>query len=432
MKPRFNVFFLALLLAFSIIFISNDNVYARSKSKVTKKATVAKKAKGKSTSKYQARSSRSNSRLATRQASLRTRSIAYRRSIIRTPPINSILLNTTKTYIEQDDLSGEDLELRSAAISVLGEHPATVVIMDPNNGRIHSIVNQKWAVGKPFKPCSTIKLITSIAALNEGVADPDYTTTIPGGGSLNMINALAYSNNEYFQMLGHQLGFEQMINYARDWGLGAPTGVNIENESPGFLPSYKSPQALPRMCSHGDDIGVTALQLAVLTSAIANGGKIYQPQILRNETEKQNFKPLLLRKTTLSQEDREKLIEGMLGAVSYGTARRSGASSLNVAGKTGSCNGEESKLGLFASFSSPDNPQMVVVVVSTGTQEKGSVSANMAGEIYNKIAPRLGKQSNVNHTSQFETDNESSKRPRRITPVEPFPVPSDEDEDDED
>jgi membrane peptidoglycan carboxypeptidase len=429
MKSRFNVFFLALLVTFSI-FISTNDVYARSspKGKVSKKATVS-KSKGKAT--YQARSKGKNNRLASRKTSLRTRSISYRRSIVRVPPINSILLNTARTYIEQDDLRGEDLELRNAALKALGDHAATVVIMDPNTGRVHTMVNQKWAIGKPFKPCSTIKLITSIAALNEGVADPDYTTTIPGGGSLNMINALAYSNNEYFQMVGQQLGFDQMINYARDWGLGSRTGINIEGESAGLLPDYKSPQALPRMCSHGDDIGVTAVQLAVLTSAIANGGKIYQPQILRTEEDKQNFKPLLLRKTNLSPEDRDKLIEGMLGAVSYGTARRSGVAPLNVAGKTGSCNGEESKLGLFASFSSPNNPELVVVVVSTGSEEKGSVSANVAGEIYNQISHRL-KYVDRNHQKAFDSSNEPSKRPRRVTPLEPFPVSSDEDDEDED
>ncbi|MBI4854278.1 MAG: hypothetical protein HY819_20965 [Acidobacteria bacterium] len=429
MKSRFTTFFLAILMAFSIIFISSDDVYARSnsKSKASKKASVTKSKKA--TRKYQARSKSKNSRIASRQTSLRTRSIAYKRSIARISSVNNVLLSTARTYIEQDDLSGEDLELRSAAIRALDEHPSTVVIMNPNTGQVYSIVNQKWAVGKAFKPCSTIKLITSIAALNEGVADPDYTTTIPGGGSLNMINALAYSNNEYFQMLGQQLGFEQMMNYARDWGLGSPTGINIEGESSGFLPDYKSPQALPRMCSHGDDIGVTALQLAVLTSAIANGGKIYQPQIVRTEAEKLHFKPILLRKTTLSEEDREKLIEGMLGAVNYGTARRSGATPLNVAGKTGSCTGEESKLGLFASFSSPNNPELVVVVVSTGSGEKGSVSANMAGDIYHQISHRL---KNVQQSKPFDLNNETSKRPRRVNPLEPFPVPSDEDEDDED
>ncbi|KAF0247710.1 MAG: cell division protein FtsI/penicillin-binding protein 2 [bacterium] len=424
MKSRFSIFFLALLMAFSTILITNDDVYASSRSKAkaskSKKPSVA-RGKGKPASnKYQARYKG--------RGGLRTRSIAYKRSVTRLTSVNNVLLSSTRSYIEQDDLSGEDLELRGAAVRVLGEHPATVVIMDPNTGRVHTIVNQKWAVGKPVKPCSTIKLITSIAALNEGLADPNYTTTIPGGGSINMINALAYSNNEYFQLLGQHLGFDQMINYARDWGLGSRTGINIDGESPGFLPDYKSPQALPRMCSHGDDIGVTALQLAVLTSAIANGGKIYQPQILRTEAEKQNFKPVLLRKTILTQEDREKLIEGMLGAVNYGTARRSGAAPLNVAGKTGSCNGEESKLGLFASFSSPDNPEMVVVVVSTGSGEKGSVSADVAGQIYNQIAHRLGK---TKQARPFESNVEPSQRPRRVNPIDSTSIPIQDDDDDE-
>src|SRR5262249_13915200 len=149
------------------------------------------------------------------------------------------------------------------AVSALGGHPGTVVLMDPNNGRVYSIVNQHWALGKPFKPCSTIKLITSIAALNEGLVDPDLPMEVNGGEVINMINALAHSNNEYFQVLGEQLGFELVMNYAREWGLGEQTGINLEGESPGYLPNFKTPTAVPHMCSHGDDIGITAIQLAV-------------------------------------------------------------------------------------------------------------------------------------------------------------------------
>jgi membrane peptidoglycan carboxypeptidase len=428
MRLRIGIFSLILSMAFSTILINSSEAYGRShhhaKTKVSKKTKV-KVARGKArASRYQARSRshHNNNRLAMRhgRTSVHNRTVAYKRAFTRSVPINNILLSKVGNYIEQDDLRGEDLELRRVAVDALAGHAGTVVIMDPNNGRIHSIVNQNWAVGKPVKPCSTIKLITSIAALNEGVADPDYPTTISGGGSINMINALAYSNNEYFQGLGMQLGFDQMINYARDWGLGSKTGINVEGESAGFLPDYKSPQALPRMCSHGDDIGVTAVQLAVLTSAIANGGYIYQPQILRTEKEKQSFKPTLLRKVTLSEADREKLIEGMLGAVSYGTARRSGAAPLNVAGKTGSCNGEESKLGLFASFTSPNNPELVVVVVSTGSNEKGAVEANVAGDIYNKISDRLGKAPKQSRPVVEEAVNQPSQqtrisqRPRRV------------------
>jgi cell division protein FtsI/penicillin-binding protein 2 len=182
----------------------------------------------------------------------------------------------------------------------------------------------------------------------------------------------------------------------------------MDGESPGYVPKYKSPQAVPHMCSHGDDIGITALQLAVLTSAIANGGYIYQPQILRTPEEKKNFKPILARKVEIAEKDRAKIIEGMLGAVSYGTARRSGVATLNVAGKTGSCNGEDSKLGLFASFTSPNNPELVIVVISTGSSQKGSVSAMIAGEIYSRLSHRLGKTQRPRRVNSDGTPEEQS------------------------
>ena len=426
MKYRITTFCVVILMVFSLATINYDDVYAAAKKTKSSKTKVT---KGKSASKYKTSSkNKRSSRWSIRQASVRSRNVAYRRSITRVSSVNNMLLSTAKTFIGQDDLRGEDLELRRAALSAIGDHPATVVIMDPNNGQVYSMVNQSWAIGKPFKPCSTIKLITSIAALNEGVADADYPATIGGLGSINMINALAYSNNQYFQSLGYQLGFDQVINYARQWGLGAKTGVNIDGESPGFLPEYKSPQALPRMCSHGDDIGVTALQLAVLTSAIANGGKIYQPQVLRTETDKQAFQPKLIRNVTLTEDVREKLIEGMVGAVTYGTARRSGAAPLNVAGKTGSCNGEESKLGLFASFSSPNKPNLVVVVVSTGSNERGSVSAGIAGEIYNNIAHRLG----IERNTSIDSLDSKPHRPRRVTTNDNNQLEFDGEEEDED
>lgn len=402
MKKRVEILLLSWTLILASMAIVTEIAQARThiKAKITKKHVekqlVARNRAG------VRRHKKDNTHWESRHAVARQRATAYHQTLIaRTRVVDGSLLNVVQNHIHEDDMRGEDMEMRTAAVEALSDHAGTVVMMNPNDGHVYSIVNQKWAIGKPVKPCSTIKLITSIAALSEGIADPDYPMDISGGGVLTMINALAYSNNEYFQALGEQLGFEQVITYAREWGLGEQTGINLLNESPGFVPKYKPQQAVPHMCSHGDDIGVTAIQLAVLTSAISNGGYIYQPQVLRTEKEQRNFKPILVRKVELAEADRQKIIEGMLGSVSYGTARRSGVATLNVAGKTGSCNGEESKLGLFASFTSPSNPNLVIVVISTGSSEKGSASSIIAGEIYAKLEQRLNNLDKV-------------QRPRRI------------------
>ncbi|MEW6729740.1 MAG: penicillin-binding transpeptidase domain-containing protein [Acidobacteriota bacterium] len=403
MKNRFVAILLVSVLLLSGAFLGagSSNAYARQKSSKTKaKSSAKKRSKGRTIRASAKR--RGGSKWTARRVAARRRAAAYRRiALARARAVDQSLLHTVQKHILEDDPTGEDEEMRNVAIEALGSNPGTVVIMDPNNGHIYSIVNQQWAIGKPVKPCSTIKLITSIAALTEGIVDPDVPLEISGGADINMIDALARSNNEYFQELGEQLGFEQVINYAREWGLGELTGINMEGESPGYVPTYKAPRAVPRMCSHGDDIGITAVQLAVLTAAIANGGYIYQPQVLRTEEDVNNFKPILVRKVDIAEKDREKIIEGMLGAVTYGTAKRSAVATLNVAGKTGSCNGAESKLGLFASFSSPTNPELVVVVISTGSIQRGSLTSIMAGEIYSKLSHRFGK----------------TERPRRVTPA---------------
>lgn len=408
MRGRIALLVILAVLMCGVVFETST---ALAKSKAKPKATKVTK-KLKSTTRVNRKTS--GKKFVTKRTSARSTGHYNRAILTRSRSVDGSLLRVAQGHISDDDVIGEDMEVREAAIEALGSHSGTVVVMEPTTGRVLSMVNQKWAIGKPFKPCSTIKLVTSIAALNEGVADPDYPL---GGDGINMINALAHSNNEYFQVLGSQIGFEQVVNYCHELGIGERTGINMEGESAGFVPSYKSPNEVPRMCSHGDDIGVTAMQLAVLTSAIANGGYIYQPQVLRNEKDQKNFQPIMVRKVDLLEKDRAKIVEGMLGAVNYGTARRSGVSALQVAGKTGSCNGEDSKLGLFASFTSPNNPEMVVVVISEGSSERGSEASVVAGKIYTKLSHRLGKFERPSVKPSERLNEGPNERPRRVNPL---------------
>jgi len=80
--------------------------------------------------------------------------------------------------IAKDDVRGEDPEIRRIAVDALGDHAGTVVVMDPRTGRIYTIVNQQWAARETFKPCSTIKLVTSVAGVSEEVIDPSNTAAI--------------------------------------------------------------------------------------------------------------------------------------------------------------------------------------------------------------------------------------------------------------
>ncbi|MEO6725637.1 MAG: penicillin-binding transpeptidase domain-containing protein [Blastocatellia bacterium] len=305
------------------------------------------------------------------------------------------LHNITAANIEKDNSAGEDLEIRHAAIGALQGRSGTVVVMDPNTGRVYTIVNQQMAVSSPVKPCSTVKLITSLAALHEGVFDPNQDMRSAKYGTLNLTDAIAHSDNSFFDVLGRFLGYDRVVKYAGNFGFGQKTGVNYPGESNGFLPEEES----GRMCSFGDGFGVTAIQLATFTAAIANGGTLYTPHVPRSAEEAENFLPEVKHRIQMSQEDRTRLMSGMIGAVNYGTAKRAFNPLGQVAGKTGTCTGNSDKLRLFTSFSSVDNPRLVVTVITTDSKLGGYHASDVAGRVYAAIAPRFFHERTITSSS---------------------------------
>ncbi|HEU0175799.1 MAG TPA: penicillin-binding transpeptidase domain-containing protein [Blastocatellia bacterium] len=300
------------------------------------------------------------------------------------------LRNITAGNILKDDALGEDPEIRAAAVKALQGRSGTVVVMDPNNGRVFTVVNQRMALGSPVKPCSTVKMIVGLAALHEGVFDPAEDVRVSTRKSMNLTDAVAHSDNSVFQVLGRMLGYDRVMKYASDFGFGSRTGINYKGESDGFLPD-EGEQETGHMCSHGDGFGVTAIQLAAFTAAVANGGDLYTPRVARNAEDAETFVAELKRKIVMAPEDRERLLAGMTGAVNYGTAKLAYNQLGQVAGKTGTCTGASDKLGLFTSFSSVDDPRVVVTVITTGSTEAGRRAAEIAGRIYAEISPRFFK-----------------------------------------
>lgn len=301
---------------------------------------------------------------------------------------DAALRNIAAGNILKDHAAGEDPEIRAAALNALQGRSGTVVVMDPNTGRVFTVVNQQMALGSPVKPCSTVKMIVGLASLHEGVFDPNQDVQFSTRASMNLTDAIARSNNPVFQVLGRMLGYERVIKYAENFGFGERTGINSPGEGAGFLPD-EGEQETGHMSSHGDGFGVTAIQLATFTSAIANGGNLYVPRVARTIEDAESFTPELKRQIEMSPEDRMRLMAGMIGAVNYGTARLAYNPLGQVAGKTGTCTGNGDRLGLFTSFSSVDNPQVVVTVITTGSTEAGKRAAEIAGRIYSAISPRF-------------------------------------------
>jgi len=296
---------------------------------------------------------------------------------------------TEPTYADStmgDNADGEDLEVRRSAVEALGAYNGSVVVVDPNTGRILTIVNQKLALGSGFQPCSTIKVSVALAALSEKVVGGDGKLFRHGG--YNLTQALAHSNNYYFATLGTKLGFDKVSYYAHLFGYGEKAGLDIAGESPGRFPSEPpSNGGVGMLTSFGEQISQTPLQLAALMSALANGGTLYYLQYPRSGQETAEFVPRVKRQLDIKNIIPE-LKPGMRAAVEYGTAHRAQQDE-PIAGKTGTCTDSHTHLGWFGSFNDAGNNKLVVVVLLTGGRPAiGPLAAGVAGEVYRNLAQK--------------------------------------------
>ena len=318
---------------------------------------------------------------------------ARRAAIARQMALDKAMRDEVQAYIAKDDVSGEDPEVRRVAINALGNHAGTVVVMDPMTGRVYSMVNQEWALRRGFKPCSTIKLVTGVAGLSENAIP--LVNTADDGYRLDLTSALAHSDNPFFQQVGTKIGSEKMVGYAKELGLGEKTGINVPFEFPGKLPEVESGSLNRRMFSHADGFEVTPLQLGTLVSAMANGGRLLVPQVAHSIKEGNKMGAKVRRQLPISSEVWQRMVPGMVGAVNYGTARKSYDPTQTVAGKTGTCIGSGGWVGSFTSYAPLANPRLAVVVIAQGTDGRRHFPVSVAGEIYRQLNHRFGTAINL-------------------------------------
>jgi penicillin-binding protein 2 len=289
-----------------------------------------------------------------------------------------------------DLIEGEDRVVREAAIDALGNMNGTVVAIEPTSGRVLAMVNQKLALSSGAQPCSTIKLSVALAALNEGLVSKDTEVPLGGRSRMNLTEALAHSNNAYFEALGRKLGFEKVAYYAHQYGLGELAGYDIPGEQLGAYPEEVIPQKLGgvgKMCSFGEGVSMTPLQLGAMVSAIANGGTLYYLQHPTTPEEITTFQPRIKRQLDIAALIPE-LSDGMAGAVQYGTARRLGLNfnEEEILGKTGTCSHAGTRFGWFASYANTSSGRIVVVVFLQGGRPTfGPKAAEIAGLMYRNL-----------------------------------------------
>ena len=297
---------------------------------------------------------------------------------------------TEPTYADStlgDNVDGEDLEIRRAAVEALGDYNGSVVVVDPADGRVLTRVNQRIALGSGFQPCSTIKVSVALAGLSEKTIQPATKLRL-GGMRMDLTYALAHSNNYYFATLGEKLGYERVSYYAHLFGYGEKAGLNIPGEQPGRFPDAPPKNGgVGMLTSFGEEIQQTPLQLAALMSAVANGDTLYYLQYPRSQAEVQQFIPRVKRRLEIA--DLIPVIKpGMRGAVEFGTAHRAREDG-PIAGKTGTCSKNHTHLGWFGSFNDAGDHKLVVVVLLTGGRPAiGPLAAGIAGDIYRKLGEK--------------------------------------------
>jgi penicillin-binding protein 2 len=294
-----------------------------------------------------------------------------------------------------DVTAGEDPIVRQAALDALGKMNGTALAIDPSTGRILAMVNQHLALSAGAEPCSTIKVAVALAALKEGLITADMPVNLGGHYSLDLTHALAKSVNLYFEVVGRAMGFERVKHYANEFGLGELAGYNIPGEHLGTYPDTELPQAsggVGRMCSFGESISMTPLQLGALVAAIANNGTLYYLQHPRTAEEVANFQPKVKRQLDIEGVIPQ-ILPGMQGAVDFsnGTARslRTNFAQFPVFGKTGTCSNNGTRFGWFVSYANTPNGRIVTVIFLEGGRPTfGPKAAELTGQFYRAMYER--------------------------------------------
>ena len=288
---------------------------------------------------------------------------------------------------EFDNPAGEDPVIRQAALEAIGNWNGSIVVVDPNTGRILSMVNQKLALSSGFTPCSTFKPVVALAGLREGIITPTTKLYVGNRTRVDLTDALARSNNLFFHKLGEMLGFKRITEYAQEFGFGEKAGLDIPGESPGLYPSAPPKLGGVGFLAYcGTDMEVTPLQMAAVISTIANGGTLYALQYPGTPEAIAAFQPVVRRHLDDLAEYIPQIRDGLAGTVVYGTGRSAYDPELSIYGKTGTCSENGARLGWFASYAGGlQSPYVVVVFLRGGRLMYGPHAAEIAGHFYRDL-----------------------------------------------
>jgi len=238
-----------------------------------------------------------------------------------------------------------DAALQNAAAAALADRDGTIIVMDAQTGRVRAIVNSQLAYEQSLMPGSAIKPFTALAALRTGLIDESSRTVCPGrftglNFSLACVHkdhlppfspsqAIAYSCNYYFATAGQRLGRDQLVATLREFDFGQ-NGVLRPCE----IGNSAQPDCRERAAvGESDHVQVTPIQLLTAYTALVNGGHLFKPQVTTSD----HFQAVERSNIDIASKHRAIIVDGMRGAIRYGTARTAKLDSLplTIIGKTG-------------------------------------------------------------------------------------------------
>jgi penicillin-binding protein 2 len=359
-----------------------------------------------------------------------------------------------------------DWKLQQAAQEALKNRAGAVVALRPSTGEVLALASappfdpttfsrrlstQEWNAlqndpSKPmqnrviqgqYPPGSTYKIVTALAALEEKVITPETAFYCSGGlpfgnrvfhcwrkgghGQVNLHKAIVQSCDVYFYQVGQRLGVDRLAHYAQLFGLGRPTGVSLLHEKKGLIPTsawkqdrFKLPwqpgETLSIAIGQGYDL-VTPIQMAVLTAAVANGGTVYRPLLVKRLVSPQGsvikeFQPVITSKALVSPESLRLVRQGLSGVVNEpgGTGAASRLPGVLAAGKTGTAqvitlgkkavSGSSRDHAWFVAYAPVENPEIAVAVLVEHGGHGGEAAAPIARKLFEahfSLPPRGSK-----------------------------------------
>ncbi len=360
---------------------------------------------------------------------------------------------TLKVISEKDPLPGDsvyltiDLEMQKIAAEKLGQRKGVVLIGDYETGEILTLVSHpsfdpnlfSWGVsedewsklvqdpGDPlenralrgeYPPASTFKVIVAAAALEDNIIGKEDTFFCSGEllvgnrifkcwkeeghGRLNLEEAIINSCDVFFYQLGLKIGMDKIIQYSRLFGLGEITGIDLVSEKDGLLPTREwKLKAKGEVWYPGDTVNlsigqgfllVTPLQMLRVIAAVANGGSLINPYVVKEIVDSQgkvveSFSPGRGKKIPISSSVFDFLGKSLRGVVRKGTGWRAENKIVKIAGKTGTAESgdEERPHNWFIGYTLSDEVRLAIVVLIEHREEEISIATQIAGEILSQI-----------------------------------------------